>query len=97
MTILGIKVDFSGESQGQFIEEYIYYTTEINEDDHTFWDYYAEMREKNQEFVEDYTRSNQHYPKLCNLTLSSEEAYNSLPEDRKLVASWVWFDCPSAH
>ena len=98
MTILGFKVDFSGMSAGQFIEEYLYYTTDINEDDGAFWDYYAEMREKNDEFVEDYTRSNQHYPKLRNLTRTSEEVYNSLPEDRQMNACWMWIDChPAAH
>jgi len=92
MTILGIKVDFGGMSQGVWIDEYAYYTVDINEDDHGFWDYYAEMRRESEGFVEDYMRSNQHYPKLRNLTRSSKEVYDCLTPDRKLFASWVWID-----
>lgn len=97
MTILGFKIDYSGESAGQFIEEYVYYTADINEDDEGFWDYYEKMRRESQGFVEDYRRSNQHYPKLRNLMLTNKALYDSLPEDRQLVASWVWIDCPSVH
>jgi hypothetical protein len=97
MTILGIKVDFGGMSQGVWIDEYAYYTVDINEDDHGFWDYYEEMRRESEGFVEDYRRSNEHYPKLRNLTRTNSALYNSLPEDRQLVASWVWIDCHSVH
>ena len=92
MTILGIKVDWSGMSQGIWIEEYAYYTVDINEDDNDFWDYYADMRRESDWFVEDYRRSNQHYPKLRNLVRASQEVYDSLTPDRQLVASWMWID-----
>jgi len=94
MTILGIKVDFSGMSQDV---EYYYYTVEINEDDNQFWDYYAEMRRESDGYVEDYRRTNQHYPKLRNITYSSKEVYDSLTPDRKLVASWIWLDMDTVH
>jgi hypothetical protein len=97
MTILGFKIDFSGMSAGEFIEEYSYYSVDINEDDSGFWDYYEKMRGESLGFVEDYRRSNQHYPKLRNLTRTNSALYDSLPEDRQLVASWVWLDCPEAH
>ena len=97
MTILGIKVDCGGMSAGVWIDEYAYYTVEINEDDHGFWDYYEEMRRESEGFVEDYRRSNQHYPKLRNLTRSSRDIYNNLMPDRKLIASWVWLDEPAVH
>ena len=94
MTILGIKVDMS---QGIWIEEYAYYTVDINEDDNGFWDYYAEMRRESDGFVEDYRRSNQHYPKLRNITRSSQTVYDNLTHDRQLLASWVWIDVETAH
>ncbi len=97
MTILGIKVDFSSMSRGIWIEEYYYYTVDINEEDDEFWDYYAEMRRESDGFVEDYRRSNQHYPKLRNLTRTNKALYDSLPVDRQLLASWVWIDYPEAH
>lgn len=97
MTILGIKVDTSGISAGDFIEEYSYYTCDINEDDNGFWDYYENMRRESEGFVEDYRRSNEHYPKLCNLVHSSQTVYDNLTPDRKLFASWVWLDLESAH
>lgn len=86
MTILGIKVDWSDE----YAEEYTYYTVDINEDDHEFWNYYAEMRRESNECIEDYRRSNQHYPKLRNMVRSTEDVYDNLTSDRQLVASWVW-------
>jgi len=97
MTILGIKVDFGGMSQGVWIDEYAYYTVDINEDDHGFWDYYAEMWRESEGFVEDYRRSNQHYHKLRNLSHSSKEIYDNLTPDRKLFASWMWLDLETAH
>lgn len=98
MTILGFKIDFSSMSAGVWIDEYLYYTVDVNEDDSEFWDYYAKMRRESEGFVEDYRRSNQHYPKLRNLSHSTELIYNNLPTDRKLVASWLWYDeIPTAH
>lgn len=97
MTILGIKVDFSGISQSVWMDEYAYYTVDINEDDYGFWDYYEQMRRESDGFVEDYRRSNQHYPKLRNLTHSSQREYESLPSDRQLFASWVWLDVETVH
>jgi hypothetical protein len=94
MTILGIKVDMS---QGVWIDEYAYYTVDINEDDNGFWDYYEEMRRESNGFVEDYRRSNQHYPKFRNIVRSSQTEYDSLTPDRQLVASWVWIDVAVVH
>lgn len=97
MTIIGFKVDCGGMSAGVWIDEYVYYTTEINEDDHDFWDYYDTMWRESSGYVEDYRRTNQHYPKLRNLTRSSKQVYDSLTPDRQLVASWMWLDVETMH
>ncbi len=83
MTILGFKIEID-------VNYYVYYIVDINEDDHMFWDYYTQMRRENDGFVEDYARSNQHYPKLLNIIASSEDVYENLNPDKKLIASWVW-------
>lgn len=88
MTLLGFKIDG---------DKYAYYTVDINEDDNGFWDYYDEMRRESDGFVEDYRRSNQQYPKLRNLTRSSQSIYDALPEDCKLFAAWTWLDETAVH
>ena len=84
MTLIGFKIEYD--------ECYTYYTCEINEDDTGFWDYYDEMWRESYGFVEDYRRSNQQYPKLRNLTRSSQAIYDALSEDCKLFAAWTWLD-----
>ena len=97
MTILGFKIDFGGMSGGVWIDEYAYYICDINEDDTGFWDYYEKMRRESEGFVEDYRRSNEHYPKLRNLTRSTADVYDGLTLNRQLVASWTWYEEPAAH
>lgn len=82
MTIIGIRVDYGEAYEDLFVD--------VNQDDYDFWDYYKDMRTKNDEFVEDYTRSNIFYPKLRNFINISNVNYDELDDIHKLSASCFW-------
>ena len=84
MTIIGIRVESDMAYEDFFVD--------INEKDDYFWSYYDVMRSKNQEFVEDYTRSNEHYPKLRNFMVSNVQHYDydRLDDFFQLKATSFW-------